>query len=565
MKDLRRLLIGLISIMLLTGGVYAAETSVRSMQTDCTVSEDGSCAVVISTDISFAPGTREFVIPIAPNAGDISVGAMSFRKERGSEYTLLHLQSDSGFPESQRITVSYHLAETVTDRGDSQSFSAMLLYPAWSCPINRYKFSVSFPKPFDALPTLKSGYYGDLIDNYMDVQITEGVIRAELNQSHTLQDHESMQLSLSLPQGYFDLRYLAGKTAKVDLLLFLLLVVLCVVYWVVFQRRRPIFSRRQAMPPVGSNAGTVPYTLTAKNADLALMVVQWATDGYLTIRRSKKGGLSLEKLIDMDNERKSWEVEVFKTLFRKRDVCDVRGETYQTTRKLASVLVENDYRPKIFIPNAGRPWCLRLLGMLAGAVLCIRCFDQWIPPQSWRWIAILPLSALGGISCLLLQHIGGCMLRRYTLRTILMALLGAAYLIVAAKLGGGMGLMLVCVLLELVIGTALRFGGKRTEAGTVSVAEQLGFRRFLLSTPAQELQRNLLADPQYYYRILPYADALRVARPFTTSFAECKLEPCDWLRWEGKELKYGGQFYARYLRLMAALRGEPERRRRKKR
>ena len=564
---LRRLLIALFFFILLSGTAYAAEMNVRSLQTECTVSRDGSCTVVMVAEVSFPTVSREFTLPIASTGKDVTVAEASFRRERAGEYALLHLQSETGFSGVQRFTVTYHLPETVIDQKDSQSFSVMLLYPAWSCPINRYKFTVSFPEPFESLPSLQSGYYGDLIDNYLDIQISDGVIRAELDDSRTLQDHESMQLSLELPQDYFDLRFLAGKTVGVDLLLFWLFLALTAVYWVLFLRRGLILPHRQAMPPVGSSAGAVPYTLTGINADLSLMVLQWASDGYLTVQRTRKGAICLRKQIDMGNERKSWETEIFKSLFRKSDVCDVRGETYRTTRKLAAVLTENYYKTKLYVRNAGRPQLLRLLGILAGAAFSLRCFDLVIAPQSWRWLAILPLTALGAVSCLLLQRIGGCMLRRHWIRTVVLALLGGAVLFVAGKLADGMRLCAVCVLLQLFIGFALRLGGKRTPTGTAFAAELLGFRRYLLSTPAKELQRNLQADPQYFYRVLPHADALCVARAFAASFDQCRIEPCDWLDWGGKEIKYAGQFYARYLRLTAVLRGssEPSPRRKKPR
>ena len=35
-----------------------------------------------------------------------------------------------------------------------------------------------------------------------------------------------------------------------------------------------------------------------------------------------------------------------------------------------------------------------------------------------------------------------------------------------------------------------------------------------------------------------------------------RLEECDWLHWEGKELRTAPAFLARYRRLMAGLRGE---------
>ena len=47
-----------------------------------------------------------------------------------------------------------------------------------------------------------------------------------------------------------------------------------------------------------------------------------------------------------------------------------------------------------------------------------------------------------------------------------------------------------------------------------------------------------------------------MGRIFSGSFDRLQLEPCDWLDWEGKPTKTARGFYARFVRLLAGLRGE---------
>ena len=297
--------ISLLFLILLATAVSADGTAVTAMRTECDVEQDGACTVTLRFTAEFAPDSEGFAIPISPAARDIYCSA-PYTLRSGSGCKLLVLEGSwSGRSE---FTVSYRLAETVTDDGSAQTFSIQLLYPAWTCPISGYEAELRLPGSFDAMPVFLSGYYGDLIDNYMEITIREGTVRAVLNAQQTLRDREAMSVSLRLPQDFFDLRFLAGKTVRVDRLLFLGLLLLAAAFWLIFLRNLPILPKRQAMPPEGGNAGEVPFLLTQRAPDLALMVVQWASLGYLTVSRSRKGRIWLTRQIDMDTERKQVEV-----------------------------------------------------------------------------------------------------------------------------------------------------------------------------------------------------------------------------------------------------------------
>ena len=553
---MRRMLLALLTVLLLallSVTAFAEGTAVSSMSTDCTVERDGACTLTMRFTIEFAPGTESFTIPISSNAKDVFCSVPSSLRGGDGCRLLILTGPLSGRME---ITVSYRLAETVTDDGASQVFSVQLLYPAWTCPISNYEVTIRLPGVFESLPAFYSGYHGDLIDNYMDISIAQGEIHAVLNPKQTLQDHEAMTMELQLPKGFFDLRFLAGKTIQVDRLLFLALLLMAAAFWGVFIRNMPIFPKRQAMPPEGGNAGEIPFVLTGRAPDLALMVVQWASLGYLTLTKTHRGSICLTRQMDMDTERKRFECEIFYTLFSRGDQCSARSAEYLKARLLADEKTRKFWQNRVFDPKAGSALIFRLLALGAGLVLCLACFDAWVASKSWRWLAIIPLSLLGTAACHAIQELGGFLLRRHSLRTLCLAILSGIFLLLVGKNGGMTPFMLLNFLAQLAVGLLLRCGGRRTKAGAAQAAELLGYRRWLLSAPTELLQVNLETDPQFFYRILPFADALGVGRAVAGTLADTRLETCDWLIWAGKPARTAPAFFARYERLMAGLRGE---------
>lgn len=548
---MKKLLLTIFCVMALAGAAYAADASVTSMDTQCILAQDGSCTVAVAAQVNFPEAAQSFLIPVPENASQIAVSGYEFDRRTADGCTLLTLSGS--FSGDVSFTVSYTLPQTVTDTDAGQQLQLPLLCPAWECTIESYTLSITFPAAFEAMPVFTSGYYGDLIDNYMDIQIQDQSLTASMVQ--TLMDHESLSLSLELPKDYCDLRFLAGQTAKIDIIVFWVLAVLCLLYWFFTLRSRPFLPKSQPMPPEGDNAGAVPFQVCCEKPDLALMVVHWASLGYLTISRTRHGHLYLQKQIEMGNERKSYETSVFSALFRGTDVVSTASPQYETTRQNAALTTAAYWDAKLFAHNRGNVGLLNALGALAGAFASLLCFDLFVPSRSYRWVLIVALTLLGAGASLLVQRAASSLLRRKRARDLLLAVPAAVYLIIFGRLSGCTGIMIADLFLQLLLGLGTVLGRRRTKSGQALLSQLLGLRRYLAKAPVQELQQLQQEDAGYFYRTLPYASALGVGSAFAGHFGKRRVEPCTWLT-GGKTPKTAEGFYRLYERVLAQLRGE---------
>ena len=95
--------------------------------------------------------------------------------------------------------------------------------------------------------------------------------------------------------------------------------------------------------------------------------------------------------------------------------------------------------------------------------------------------------------------------------------------------------VLLVVACEVLIGVLTLHGGKRTAFGDEIVAQALGYRKFLRRVTQSQLQSRLAQDSQYFYRILPYAEAMGLAGNLARTLGSTELEQCDWYQ-ESKPL-----------------------------
>ena len=104
----------------------------------------------------------------------------------------------------------------------------------------------------------------------------------------------------------------------------------------------------------------------------------------------------------------------------------------------------------------------------------------------------------------------------------------AAALLAMAQLGEGVLVMLLVIACEVLIGVLTLHGGRRTAFGDEIVAQALGYRKFLRRVTQSQLQSRLAQDSQYFYRILPYAEAMGLGRSLARTLGDTALEQCDW-------------------------------------
>ncbi len=548
---LRRVLLLLLCLLLLCGGVCAAGTEVEELNTQVTVDAQGACRVTMTVTVQFSGATESLLIPLGSGADDIELAGWRYRVRKLDGVTCLLVSNEAGFTGRQTFVCSYRLTQCVSETGSGQRFCLRLPEYGWECGIASYRLELHFPVEVGSAGRWTSGYYNDVFDNYLDLAVQGNTLTAQSNTP--LRDAETVMLRLDFPANSFDLRNQPGKAAPYARLGFYALLLLTLLYWLL-RLRNP---RLRLGQPHGSGlegcAGEVPCQLFGELPDLGALLAHWGNLGYLQISRERGGRLLLHKRMEMGNERTPVERRLFHALFRGGMTCDVRSArfaraTQDTAAQMRAAWCRRSFRP------SSNPRLLRLLGVLAGLLVGLLLFDRLLPATGARWVLIPLLALLSAGLCALFQRGLLRLLHRQPLRPLALAAATALTLCILAGFGGCVALMLLNLLLQSFCVLATLFGGRRTTAGMESLQELLSLRRFLRRADRTQLQKLLRYDPQYFYRMLPYAETMGVGRAFAAGFGGWRPEPCAWLLDSRGAAGSAQEFRQRYADLLTALR-----------
>jgi len=150
-----------------------------------------------------------------------------------------------------------------------------------------------------------------------------------------------------------------------------------------------------------------------------------------------------------------------------------------------------------------------------------------LPSGFVRWLLLAVIFVLGGVLFAVIQYAPAAYYQgKWPLAGLAAAC--AAALLAMAQLGEGVLAMLLVIACEVLIGVLTLHGGRRTAFGDEIVAQALGYRKFLRRVTQSQLQSRLAQDSQYFYRILPYAEAMGLGRSLARTLGDTALEQCDW-------------------------------------
>lgn len=542
-------------------GASAASYTVTTMHGDCLVDSDGTCHFTVSATLRFQEPVTEFSIPLGAHVRSATAEVYSTKVRRENGVRCLVFSREAGFSGRVELSWSYLVRNTVVDTAAGQKFSVPLL-AAQPTDIAKLSYTIQMPEEFTGTPVFSSGYYADGIDNYMDISVKDGVINAEVKQKMMVGD--ALMLSLETPPSYFSMRYAAGRTVLTDRIVLLLCWPLALLLWF-FKMRYPLPTlRMQPHPPAAANAGVMRCVLAADAPDLALMVVSWAVNGYLTITQRDDETVCLHQRMPMGNECEIYETKVFQALFYKREHLTAPGRQYTSVSDYAKKPVLHFWMQRLFRREAIHPMFLRGIGLLAGSAASLAVADTIVDSCPVRLLAVIPLTVFGGILHWILQDGLLCLLHRSARRQRLLALGSAIILLVGAALAGCAGTMVAALALQIFIGLVLLFGVQRSQNGVAMLEQCLALYRYLRALRPKNVEKLQGQASEYYYKMLPYAEALFLGRRFSAAFSGIQLEPCGWYDTQLQSTESSLQFYASFHQCMQQLRTTTKSKKRKK-
>ncbi len=519
---MRRFCAALLCCLMLCSVVAASEVS--QMQTALTVDGDGSCTITMTVQLELDDLPGSLVFPVPANAKNISLNGHSVRGSLNGNVRNVSLRGAVAASGTQTLVLRYTLPHSISADKSGRLHLNIDLLCGFAYPIQALSGTVSLPGPIENRPAFTSTYYQESVDTIMDIK-TEG---STLQFSFTkgLNDHEKLSMDLVVPAEQFPDALSHGLGLGWAELTALLLLGLAWIYWLITMRTGPVHRVRRATEPEGFTAGELGCCLTGSGVDWTLMVLSWAQMGYLRLQLDGNGRVLLHKRMEMGNERSKFENKYFNSLFGKRNTVDGTGFHYAQLADRAAKTVL--HRRSLLRKGSGSPKIFHTLCLLAGGLSGVSLAVAFTEELAWQILLGLLLFALGVAVSWLLQQVGYSL----HLRKPPVLLLSAGACVLWLLLGLWSDALLVAglnVLVQLVSGVAAAYGGLKTERGKQAATDVLSLRQFLRKAPTATLEQILNRNPDYYYRLAPYALALGVDRTFARRLGGRRLPGCPYL------------------------------------
>lgn len=516
-------------------------TAIQTMEVTVILDGNGRATVTEKLEMNVAGTLDElrFSFPQGAKKTQIEGYWTGTEKENGVQYKTI--SSKTGFSGTQSFVLSYTMTDLVTGAEASQVLTLPLL-SLQDYRIGKLSFTVVLPEEFAGQPRFSSGYYSSLVEDLILYNVGSSSIAGYVNE--IMRDNDTLTMTLSLPEGYFAGNYRQSNLGTVLTVFIWLFLAAAVGYWLRSLRNPPLRVQARTLPPDGVNPGDVPFLLAGGHADFNMLVSHWAVLGYLSIFVSKSGHVILRQKMPMGNERRSFERKLFDLLFAEEGVCDGASLRYKRVGEKAMEVLPRYWSRRMFEKRSGSPMLVKLLCALACALACVMAMDSVAPEKLHGLFLFISFIAGAAMCHLVFQAWGAWFLNDWIWTGV--GLGCGLLLLIVGGMGGATGTMLPAVAVAAFLGWQTCHGGRRSPWGDEILSQTLGFRRFLLHATDQNVQQLLRRDPQYFYRILPYAQAMGQAKRFVTLFHDCRLEPCQWYESARTTPTTAASFYDHY-------------------
>lgn len=547
---MRKILVLMLTIcMLLTLAVSASATAAKSVSTYATVSNDGTCQVTLTATIHLDQVTEDLRFPLPEKATGITVNGMraTSRVENGLRQVNLNRVIGKAVGDFT-LNFTYSLPNLIVTNEAGLLELQLPLLAGFAYPVQALEFSVTLPGAVTAKPAFSSGYHQANIEK--DIYCTTSGATISGFAEVELKDHETLAMSLLVSEEMFPQKRIVPPNFQTVSALTVVFYLLALVYWAIWLRNLPTLPRRTPQTPEGYTAGELDGLLYAKGSNLNLMVFSWAQLGYLQIRLAANGRVSLEKRMDMGNERSEFEQRCFKFLFGKRDLVDTStlryGAIYQHVCKLTPNI------SAMMHDKTGNPYIFRGLSAVAGMFCGVSVAIGLSSGAGLQWFLGFALGVLALISCWYIQ-LWATHLFTADRKPLWLALGLCGFWLIFSGIAGLLKIGMTMVICQLITGLLAAISGRRTIFGRQAMGETLGLRRYLHSVSYDRLQQICQNNPDYFHQMMPYALALGVDYRFAKQFGNLPVEQCPYISTGENETLRATQWRSLMRRTLAAM------------
>jgi uncharacterized membrane protein YgcG len=441
---------------------------------------------------------------------------------------------------------TYHFTYTMQmrdlDLNGYQSFYMNLVGQYWQDTIEHTDFSITLPSAWPQKIFFYAGDYGNNAPIDLKYTISGNKLTGSYDQS--ISYGQSLTIKADLPDGYFT--FIPAADYSGFALLFAILVgALMVLAFFRFGRDEKPVETVEFNPIPGLSSAQVGFVFDGfvDTRDVLSLIIEWASKGYLSITEESKSAFTLTKLKPIADTEIRAEKTLFNALFLGRD--EVTNKELENTFYLHIQHAQGDIQRHFQgtkernIYRKDSTFIKFLLGLISMLPLYLVLASLVYHKTYQSGLAFFyPLFVVA--SGFFVTILFAIMVQKWrSLRigpkiALMFPLIFLGLVFVGSIFGffiwtGGALWMYVILMIVLVMDLILvSVMDKRTPLGTEYLGRILGLKHFIEVAEKDKLEMLVKDDPEYFYRILPYAYVLNVSDVWSKKFESIAIPQPSW-------------------------------------
>lgn len=569
MKKILSIIFFTVLISIMIGVSFGQSLAIESMTIDMDVNEDNSIQIEENITTVFYDRNKHGIYRDLPKRTyfgkpieyeNINVQGAPFKTESSGDFLKIRIGDPNAYVDATESYKIDYLLRIGDDRNtDLDELYFNIIGPDWEMPISNISFNIQMPKAFDENKiNFTSGNVGSTSSENVDYQVNDLVISGEY--TGTLYPGQALTIALPLPEGYFDVEeetYFYESLKKFYPVIFILLFLIGIFIKYKFGKNKELFPTVEFYPPNGLTPAEIGYLYDNQvdPYDLTSMLIYWASEGYIKIieKEEQKGlifkkdvsHIYLEKVKDLPGSVKDFEKTYFNELFDEYAIDDVvdtellENTFYRTINNVQSLL-RYSFKSKDRRLHSKKSW-------LWPAILLFISFSMLFLFYSYTLISVIPyetflitaLSAGIGIFTTVIFFTAAKSFSivktrlpkdrfKMFISSIVFSLLGLGIIGFYVWVNAVEIYLVLLLLAPLSLIYISPYALKRTKFGDEILAKTLGFKNFIEKAEKDRINQLVDEDPEYFYKILPYAMVLGVTDQWARQFEDIALNEPSW-------------------------------------
>jgi hypothetical protein len=439
-------------------------------------------------------------------------------------------------------TLTYTIQMRDLDLEGYQAFYMNLVGQYWEDRIENVEFSITLPKPWPSDIT----FYGGIAGNNTPLDLQYTVVGNTLSGTYDqgISYGQALTVFSELPNDFFTFIPAADYSIPALMFAIAMSVLVLLAFFKFGKDDRPVETVEfNAIPGLSSAQVGFIFDGFVDSRDVLSLIIEWASKGYLTITETGKSGFTLTKLMDIPQSEIRAERTLFNALFMGR--TEVTNKQLENTFYMHLQHAQADIQ-RHFQGNKSRNIYRKASTAMKFILGVVSVIPIYLVLAALVYVDTYMVDMALGLPIILLVcgiafNILFSILRQKWISLRLVSRIGAglglaifALVVISVLLGIFIWiqapLWILVVLLGLLTFNALLISvmDKRTPLGTEYLGRIIGLKRFIEVAEKDKLEMLVKDDPEYFYKILPYAYVLNVSDVWSKKFESIAIPQPSW-------------------------------------